>query len=85
MAHRICVISYRDMKHPEAGGAEVIINMAASPFHMGKAAMREELFARQAARLDLPIVYVNQVGGNDELVFDGSSCAVDRWLGLPVR
>jgi len=61
----------------KADGAEIIINMAASPFHMGKAAMREELFARQAARLDLPIVYVNQVGGNDELIFDGSSCVVD--------
>jgi len=49
----------------KADGAEMIINMAASPFHMGKAAMREDLFARQAARVGLPIVYVNQVGGND--------------------
>ncbi len=61
----------------KADGAEMIINMAASPFHMGKAAMREDLFARQAARLGLPIVYVNQVGGNDELVFDGASCVLD--------
>lgn len=61
----------------KADGAEIIINMAASPFHMGKAQMREELFARQAARLSLPIVYVNQVGGNDELIFDGGSCTVD--------
>ena len=61
----------------KADGAEIIINMAASPFHVGKAAMREDLFARQAARLGVPLVYVNQVGGNDELIFDGSSCVVD--------
>ena len=57
-------------------GAEWIINMAASPYQMGKAATREELFARQAARTGAPIVYVNQVGGNDELIFDGASCVV---------
>jgi len=57
-------------------GAQVIVNMAASPFEMGKAALREELFARQAARSGATILYVNQVGGNDELVFDGGSCAV---------
>jgi NAD+ synthase (glutamine-hydrolysing) len=60
----------------KAAGAEVIINMAASPYQMGKAAVREELLARQAARTGCPIVYVNQVGGNDELIFDGGSCIV---------
>ena len=65
-------------------GADIIINMAASPFHMDKAALREQLFARQAKRLSVPVVYVNQVGGNDELVFDGGSCvlaASGRLLG----
>ncbi len=57
-------------------GAEVIINMAASPFEMGKAKRREELFLRQAARTKGGLVYVNQVGGNDELIFDGCSCVV---------
>ena len=57
-------------------GAEIVINMAASPFTMGKAALREDLFARQAARTGAAIVYVNQVGGNDELIFDGGSCVV---------
>lgn len=57
-------------------GAHVIINMAASPFQMGKAPLREDLFARQARRFGVPIIYANQVGGNDELVFDGASCAV---------
>jgi len=57
-------------------GAEMIINMSASPYEQGKAKTREELFSRQASRCGLPILYVNQVGGNDELVFDGTSCAV---------
>jgi len=59
-----------------ADGAEVVINMAASPYQLGKAAMREDLFARQARRVGAPIIYVNQVGGNDELIFDGSSCVL---------
>ncbi|MDP6636795.1 MAG: NAD+ synthase [Phycisphaerae bacterium] len=57
-------------------GAEMIINMSASPYEQGKAKTREDLFTRQAARCGLPILYVNQVGGNDELVFDGTSCAI---------
>ncbi len=59
-----------------SGGAETIINLAASPFHVGKADLREKLFARQASRSNATIVYVNQVGGNDELVFDGGSCVI---------
>ena len=57
-------------------GAEIVINMAASPFATGKASLREDLFVRQAKRCGAPIVYVNQVGGNDELIFDGGSCTV---------
>ncbi len=57
-------------------GARIVVNMAASPFQSGKAARREELFKRQADRSGATIVYVNQVGGNDELVFDGASCVV---------
>jgi len=57
-------------------GAELIVNMSASPFQMHKAELREDLFRRQAARSGVPIVYVNQVGGNDELIFDGCSSAV---------
>jgi NAD+ synthetase len=59
-------------------GADIILNMAASPYQMGKAGVREELFARQAKRAGCPVLYVNQVGGNDELVFDGGTCAVGR-------
>lgn len=57
-------------------GAEIIINMAASPFEVGKVIRREELFARQGARCGAAIAYVNQVGGNDELIFDGGSCFI---------
>jgi len=59
-----------------AGGAEIIVNMSASPFQVGKLARREELIRRQAARAAAPVIYVNQVGGNDELIFDGASMAV---------
>jgi NAD+ synthase (glutamine-hydrolysing) len=54
-------------------GAEVMINASASPFVVGKHDFRLELFASQARRFGKPLVYVNQVGGNDELVFDGNS------------
>ena len=57
-------------------GAEIIVNMSASPFQLGKAALREELIRRQVGRCGVPIAYVNQVGGNDELIFDGDSMVV---------
>ena len=60
-----------------AAGAELLVNASASPFVLGKHAFRLELFAAQARRFGKPIVYVNQVGGNDELVFDGNSVVID--------
>jgi NAD+ synthetase len=54
-----------------------MINSSASPFVVGKHAFRLELFAEQARKFGCPLLYVNQVGGNDELVFDGNSCAFD--------
>src|SRR3954463_14381521 len=59
-----------------AAGAEILINSSASPFVVGKHEFRLELFGAQAKRFGKPIVYVNQVGGNDELVFDGNSCVL---------
>jgi len=59
-----------------AGGA-LLISINASPFHMGKRTLRREIFAATARRHNLPVVYVNQAGGNDQLVFDGSSFAMD--------
>jgi len=58
-------------------GAELLISINASPYHMGKRALRREIFRATARRHKLPVIYVNQVGGNDELVFDGSSFALD--------
>nr|WP_010132129.1 NAD+ synthase [Microbulbifer agarilyticus] len=73
-----------DIWHPEPvaqakrAGAKLMLNINASPFHRGKAAERLALLARQAQAGDMPIVYVNSVGGQDELVFDGGSFAVDK-------
>ena len=58
-------------------GAQVIININASPFHKGKQAERERVVADRVAESGVPIVYVNQVGGQDELVFDGGSFVMD--------
>ena len=58
-----------------AGGADVLLNINGSPFHVGKAAARERMLSERAAAAGLPLVYVNLVGGQDELVFDGQSMA----------
>src|SRR5688500_4251354 len=58
-------------------GAEVFLNISASPFNAGKRHSRWEIFSRVAKRYDAPLVYVNQIGGNDELLFDGSSVVFD--------
>jgi NAD+ synthetase len=60
-----------------AAGAQILVNSSASPFVVGKHAFRLELFGAQVKRFGKPLVYVNQVGGNDELVFDGNSVALD--------
>lgn len=59
-------------------GAEILLNISASPFNVGKRGARYELFRDIARRYQVPIVYLNQVGGNDELLFDGSSIVMDR-------
>ena len=60
-----------------AAGAEVMVNASASPFVVGKHEFRLALFGSQARQFRTPLVYVNQVGGNDELVFDGNSVVLD--------
>jgi NAD+ synthase (glutamine-hydrolysing) len=59
-----------------AAGAGLLINLNASPFHAGKQEQREQLVAERARETGLPIMYVNLVGGQDELVFDGASFVV---------
>jgi NAD+ synthase (glutamine-hydrolysing) len=58
-------------------GADLLVNASASPFYVGKHDFRLELFGQQAKSVGKPLVYVNQVGGNDELLFDGASCVFD--------
>jgi NAD+ synthase (glutamine-hydrolysing) len=58
-------------------GAEILVSINASPYHMGKRELRRRIFANTTQQRGIPVVYVNQVGGNDQLVFDGSSFAMD--------
>ncbi|MGI8683648.1 MAG: NAD+ synthase [Acidimicrobiales bacterium] len=60
-----------------AGGAELVLNLNASPYYRGRLAERERMLATRAADASCAIVYVNQVGGQDELVFDGASMVLD--------
>ena len=59
-------------------GVEVVINISASPYHVGKASWTSELLRTQAAHLQMQVIYVNQVGGNDELIFHGHSMVYDQ-------
>src|SRR5882724_12615259 len=61
-----------------AGGAELAVNINASPYYEGRLAERETMLATRAADHSVPIVYVNLVGGQDELVFDGGSAIYDE-------
>ncbi|HEX3110757.1 MAG TPA: NAD+ synthase [Thermoanaerobaculia bacterium] len=56
---------------------DVILNISASPFNAGKRRSRYDIFSEIAKRYRVPLVYVNQVGGNDELLFDGSSIVIN--------
>lgn len=58
-------------------GAKVLLNINASPFHRGKALDREEMLAARATESRAAVVYVNLVGGQDELIFDGASVVID--------
>ncbi len=58
-------------------GAQILLSLNASPYHMDKLATRVDVFAQRVAETALPIVYVNMVGGQDELVFDGASFVLD--------
>ncbi|MFT2109693.1 NAD+ synthase [Marinomonas sp. 2405UD68-3] len=72
-----------DIWHPEpiaqakAAGAELVLNLNASPFHIEKMGEREQLLYKRAIETQLPIVYVNYMGAQDELVYEGGSFVVD--------
>lgn len=64
------------MSQAVAAGARMMLTINASPFHMGKQIEREDALRQRCAEGGMPILYVNQVGGQDELVFDGGSLAM---------
>ncbi|NOV31162.1 NAD+ synthase [Methylomonas sp. ZR1] len=61
-----------------AAGADIILTLNASPFHAGKMQQREDIICSQIKAEQIPLVYVNQIGGQDELVFDGASFVADH-------
>ena len=56
---------------------DLLLNLSASPWHQGKQSVRREVLAKVATKCGCPVIYVNLVGGNDELIFDGASMAVN--------
>jgi NAD+ synthase/NAD+ synthase (glutamine-hydrolysing) len=59
--------------HLVKNGMDVLVNIAASPYHVGKVDFRDHMLSTIAAKHRVPVVFVNQVGGNDQLLFDGAS------------
>jgi NAD+ synthase (glutamine-hydrolysing) len=66
-------------------GAQAILNLSSSPFIAGKQVLRERMLSHMAQKYGLPVAYVNQVGGNDDLIFDGRSSVFDREGRLVAR
>ena len=60
-------------------GATLFINISASPFHMGKEELRFRLIRNHCRKHRIPFIFVNQVGGNDDLIYDGRSMCLDRY------
>jgi NAD+ synthase (glutamine-hydrolysing) len=59
-------------------GVNLVVNLSASPYSVGKQKLREAMLNHSATRYHVPIIYTNQVGGNDDLIFDGHSFALNR-------
>ncbi|MEM9218376.1 MAG: NAD+ synthase [Cyanobacteria bacterium P01_F01_bin.150] len=68
-----------------AQSVDLIVNLSGSPYHLGKQKLRESMLSHAATRYNLPILYVNQVGGNDDLIFDGNSLGLNRQGTLVFR
>lgn len=73
------------MRHLAGKGVSLLINIAASPFHVDKQRQRVSLMRDHALRCSAPFVFVNQTGGNDELIFDGASVVLDANGGIIER
>jgi NAD+ synthase (glutamine-hydrolysing) len=66
-------------------GAELLVNVSASPFHVGKEVEREDMFVTRARDTACFVAFCNAVGGQDELIFDGHSCVLDDQGGVVAR
>jgi NAD+ synthase (glutamine-hydrolysing) len=79
MAFTVCEDMWetQPVSQARAAGAQLMININASPYHLNKLRDRQALLQQRSGEGGFPIVYVNLVGGQDELVFDGGSMAVD--------
>lgn len=75
-------IGYKIIDRLAGAGAELLINISASPFHAKKDAERLDLIQAKVRKFHLPYIYLNLVGGQDELVFDGGSMVVDHAANL---
>ena len=88
---RIGILVCEDVWEPEPAraardaGAELLIVVNASPYEQGKQREREQVLRERVADIALPVVYVNLVGGQDELVFDGGSFVLDAQGGMVLR
>lgn len=59
-------------------GLDLVVNLSASPYAMGKPQLRRQMLSHCATSLKLPLIYINQVGANDDLIFDGHSCVINQ-------
>ena len=71
------VAELRELAARDGRSLDVLINVSASPFHRGKTQMRQSIFSSLIGQYQVPFLYVNQVGGQDSLLFDGASRALD--------
>ncbi len=73
------------IKELESHPIDLLINFSASPFSQNKSSIREALAIKAAKRLNCPVIYLNQIGGNDELIFDGSSFIINSNSEVALR
>ncbi|MGP0128187.1 MAG: NAD+ synthase [cyanobacterium endosymbiont of Rhopalodia musculus] len=66
-------------------GVDFILNLSASPYSIGKQKVREKMIKYSSKYYNIPIIYVNQIGGNDDLIFDGNSFAVNKNSEIVLR
>jgi len=66
-------------------GVDVFVNISASPYALGKPEVRRKMLAHACSRFNTPMIYVNQVGGNDDVIYDGGSMVFDRFGQLNVE